>query len=171
MTLRKLLRVVVGLLLIFAVIVGLASINHPILLKWVAGSARLVGRPIKATVYANGRVNKDIKVYQVDEYWDGEPANYYILYFSYADSSRLKILRLNKQENFAGVPSSTSIRDYDIVTGLLFQGEVGSKFSRLQDDIKGLNFDPQLTFTDKQITLNIPPTAIELKCDSLRVVL
>ena len=171
MTLRKLLRAIVGLLLIFAVAVGLTSINHPIILKWLAGSARLVGRPTKGTVYTNGQVNQSIKVYHIDKYWNGEEADYYILYFPYAENSRLKILSLNKKDNFAGGPSSTNIRNYDFVAGLLFQGEVGSKFTPMQNDIKGFAFDPQLVFTDKQITLNIPPTAKELKCDSLRVVL
>ena len=171
MTLRKLSRVVVGLLLIAAVIIGLTSISHPIVLKLFAGSARLVGNPIKATVYTNGQVNNDIKVYHVGKYWNGEPANYYILYFPYADNSRLNFLSLNRKDNFAGGPSSTNRRDYDIVAGLLFQSEVGARFTPLQDDIKGFNHDPQLAFTDGEITLTVPPMAKELMCDSIRVVL
>jgi len=171
MTLRKLLKFVVGLLLIFAVIVGLTSINHPIILKWLSGSARIVGRPIKAIVYTDGQVNSDIKVFHVDKYWNGEQADYYVLHFSYADNSRLKVLSLNKKDNYAGGPSSTNIRDYDIVAGLLFQSEVGAHFTPMQDNMKGFDFDPQLAFSERQITLSIPPTAKELKCDSLRVVL
>ena len=171
MTLRKLLKILVGLLLLFAVAVGLTSISHPIILKWVTGSARLVGRPTNATVYTNGQVNTDIKVFHVEKYWNGEPAEYYILHFPYADNSRLKILSLNRKDNYAGGPSSTNIRDYDIIAGFLFQSDVGSKFTPMQDDMKGFNHDPQLAFTDRQITLTIPPTAKELKCDSLRIVL
>lgn len=171
MTLRKLSRVIVGLLIIFAVIVGLTSISHPIVLKWLAGSARLVGRPTNAIVYTDGQVNKNIKVYHVDKYWNGEAADYYILYFPYTDNSKLKILSLNRQDNYAGGPSSTNVRDYDNVAGLLFQSEVGARFTPLQNDIKGFNHDPQLAFTDGQITLTVPPTAKELKCDSIRVML
>lgn len=171
MTRHKLLRTVVGLLLIFAVAVGLTSIGHPIILKWLSGSARLIGRPTNAMVYTDGQVNKEIKVFHVDKYWNGEPADYYILYFPYADNSRLQILSLNRKDNYAGEPSSTNVRDYDIVGGLLLQSEVGAKFTPMQDDMKGFNFNPQLGFSDKQITLTIPPTAKELKCDSLRVVL
>ena len=170
MTLRKLVRIIVGLFLIVSVIVGLTSINHPIVLKWLTGSARLVGRPTSANVYTNGQVNKAIKVFHVDKYWNGEPADYYILYFPYADNSRLKFLNLNRKDNYAGGPSSTNIRDYDIVAGLLFQSEVGSKFTPFQDDMKGFNFESQLAFTHREIRLNIPPTAKDLKCDSLRVV-
>jgi hypothetical protein len=151
--------------------VGLTSIGHPIILKLLAGSARIVGRPTNATVYTNGQVNTDVKVFHVDEYWNGEPADYYILHFPYADNSRLKFLSLNKKDNYAGVASSTNVRNYDIIAGLLFQSEVGARFTPMQDDIKGFNHDPQLAFTDGQITLNVPPTAKELKCDSIRVVL
>lgn len=170
MTFRKHLSIVVGLILVVSVVLGVASINHPIILKWLTGSARLVGTPINATVYLNGHMNKDIKVFHVDKYWNGEPADYYILYFQHVDNSPLKILSLNRREKYAGSPSSTSIRDYDIVGGLLFQSEVGSKFTAMQDDMKGFNFDPLLLITDEQITLNIPPTAKELKCDSIRLV-
>ena len=171
MTFRKLLRAIVGLLLIFAVAVGLTSISHPIILKWLSGSARFIGRPTNATVYTDGEVNTEIKVFHVDKYWNGEPADYYLLYFPYADDSRLQILSLNRKDNYAGGPSSTNVRDYDIVGGFLFQSEVGAKFTPMQDDIKGFNFNPQLAFSDRQITLTIPPEAKELKCDSLRIVL
>lgn len=60
---RKLLRAVFGLLLIFAIAVGLTAVNHPIILKWLSGSARLVGRPTNATVYTDGQVNTDIKFF------------------------------------------------------------------------------------------------------------
>jgi len=171
MTLRKLLRAVVGLLLIIAVAVGLTSISHPIILKWFSGTARLIGRPINATVYTDGQINKDIKVFHVDKYWNGEPAEYYILYFPYADNSRLQFLILNRRDNYAGGPSSTNKRDYDIIAGLLFQSEVGSKFTPMQYDIKGFNHNPKLAFRERQIILTIPPTAKELNCDSLCVVL
>lgn len=93
------------------------------------------------------------------------------MYFPYAENSRLKILSLNKKDNYAGGPSSTNIRDYDIVAGLLFQSEVGAHFTPMQNEMKGFNFDPQLAFTDRLITLKIPPAAKELNCDSLRIVL
>lgn len=162
MTHRKFFRVLVGLLLIFAVAVGLTSIGHPIILKWFSGSARLIGSPTAATVYTDGQLNQDIKVFHVDKYWSGEPADYYVLYFPYADNSRLQILSLNRKDNYAGGPSSTNVWDYDIVAGLLFQSEVGANFTPIQDDMKGFNFTPQLTFSDRQITLTIPATAKDL---------
>jgi hypothetical protein len=76
MTIRKTIKVVVGLLLILTVVIGLASISHPTILKWLTGSARLIGRPIEATVYTNGQVNDSIRVFHVDRYWNDSKADY-----------------------------------------------------------------------------------------------
>ena len=123
MTIRKLLQILVALLLIFVVAVGLISINHPIIIKWLSGTARHIGKPITATVYTNGQINNDIKVFHVDKYWKGGRADYYIIYVPYADKSRLKFFSLNKKDNYAGCPVSTNIRDYDLIAGHLFQFE------------------------------------------------
>jgi len=170
MTLRKSIKILGGLFLTFVIAVGLTSINHPIVLKWLTGSARIVGRPINATVYTNGQINSDIKVFHVDKYWNGNNADYFILNSSFVpNNKKLKFFSINRKDNYVGRPSSTNLRDYDIIAGLLFQSEVGGKFTPFEDDIKGYNFDTKLTFIEKQITLKIPPSATELKCDSIRV--
>ncbi len=157
--------------IIVTIIVGLASLYHPIIFKLLTGSARLLDRPVNAIVYTDGKINNDIKVYHVDKYWNGQPADYYVLYFAYAVKSRLKFLSLNKKDNYAGIPVSANIRDYDIVAGFLIQSETGGNFTPMQDDMKGLNFEPGLTFINGQVLLIIPPAAKELKCDSLQVIL
>jgi hypothetical protein len=170
MTLRKLLKIIVGLLFIFAVVVGLTSINHPIILKWLSASARLIGKPVAATVYANGQVNSDIKIFHVDKYWDGTQADYYLIHFSFADTKDTReIISINKKDKYVGRPSSTNKKEYDKIFGRLFQGEVGGKFTSFTDHMKGYDFDPQLSFTDKTIILKIPSSAKEFKCDSLRI--
>ncbi len=170
MTFRKLLIIFVGLLLIFAVAAGLTSINHPIILKWLSGTARIIGRPITATVYTNGQINDNIEVFHVDKYWNGEKADYYLLHFFYADTKETReTISINIKDNYVGRPSGNSKREYDKILGRLIQGEVGAKFTPFTDDMKGYNFDPQLSFTDKTIKLNIPPTAKEFKCDSIRI--
>jgi hypothetical protein len=171
MTLRKLSIFLGGLLLIVTVMTGITAITYPIILDWLEGSARIVGKPIKTTVYANGQINKDFKVYHIDRHWDGEPTDYYILYFPYAKNSKLKVLGLNRKDNYVGIPVSGGKQGYDIIVGNLFQGEGGDRFISVEHDIKGFNFDPKLVFTDRQISFCIPPTVNDLKCDSLRVVL
>jgi hypothetical protein len=162
MTLRKGLKIVLGLLILFAVAVGLTSINHPIILKWVTGSARHHGKPMQATVYTNGQVNDRIKVFYTDE------ANNYLLSLAEYDSlGMLKFLNINLNEKWIGRPAATSKNDYDVIAGHLFQSETGGHFSPFQDDIKGFNFAPQLTFSDRQIKFNMPPN--KLKFDSVRI--
>lgn len=169
MTLRKLLKILVGLLFLFAVAVGLTSINHPIILKWLSGSARHIGKPIQAIVYTDGQVTNAINVFHVDRYWGSdEIANNYLLRLTDYDSlGVLKFFNINLNEKWIGRPVGTSKRDYDFIAGHLFQSETGGHFSPFQDDMKGFNFDPHLSFTDKQIKFNIPPGV--LKFDSMRI--
>jgi hypothetical protein len=90
MTLRKFIKVLAGSLLLFVIAVGLISINHPIILKWLSGTARHIGKPIDAIAYTNGQLNSDIKIFHVDKYWDGTQADYYLVHFSYADTKEGK---------------------------------------------------------------------------------
>ena len=162
MTLRKFLKIVLGLLILFAVAVGLTSINHPIILKWVTGSARHFGKPIPATVYTNGQVNDHIKVFYTDE-----PNNYLLSLTEYDSSGMLKFININLNEKWIGRPVGTSKNDHDFIAGHLFLSEAGEDFSPIQVDMKGFNFDPQLSFTDRQIKFNMPPN--KLSFDSLRI--
>lgn len=162
MTLLKLLKIVFGLLILFAVAVGLTSINHPIILKWVTGSARHFGKPIPAIVYTNGQVNDHIKVFYSDE------ANNYLLSLTAYDSSGMpEFFNINLNEKWIGRPVGMSKNDYDFIAGHLFLSETGEHFSPFQDEMKGFNFDPQFSITGRQIKFNMPPN--KLKFDSLRI--
>jgi hypothetical protein len=172
MVLRKLIKVLGSLLLIIAVSVVLISINHPIILKWLSGTARHIGKPIIATVYTNGELNPDVNVFHVDTYWGGVPADYYLIHFSNIKTKEAgKFIAVIKKENFVGIPSGENKSDYDKIFGRLFQSEVGSKFTSFSNDIKGYNFNPQLFFNDKTIAFKMPPAYKAFKCDSIRIVL
>jgi hypothetical protein len=169
MTLRKLFKIFAGLLLILLAAVGLISINHPIILKWLSGTARHIGKPISAIVYTNGQINSDIKVFHVDKYWDSnKKANNFLLSLKEYDSlGKLKYFNVDLNDKWIGRPAGTSNNDYDVIVGHLFQSETGGNFTPFQDDIKGFNFDPKLSFTSKQIKFNMPPN--KLKFDSVRI--
>src|SRR5688572_529192 len=107
MTLRKLLKIVFGLLILFAVAVGVTSIDHPIILKWVTGSARHLGKPIPATVYTNGQVNHHIKVFYSDQ-----ANNYLISLAGYDSPGMLKFFNINLDEKWIGRPVSISKNKY-----------------------------------------------------------
>ncbi|MBC5994843.1 hypothetical protein [Pontibacter cellulosilyticus] len=160
--LLRLLKIVFGLLILLAVAVGLASISHPIILKWVTGSAKHHGKPMPATVYTNGQVNDHIKVFYSDE-----PKNYLLSFAEYDSLGMIKFLNVDLNEKRIGRPVATSKNDFDIIAGHLFQSETGRHFSPLQDDIKGVDFDSHLTFSDTEIKFNMPPN--KLKFDSIRI--
>jgi len=72
---RKILIVSIYLLFSFALIGLIVYETKPILIKWCLGTARSIGSPIDATLYTNGRLNKNGYVYRINHYWNGAPAN------------------------------------------------------------------------------------------------
>jgi hypothetical protein len=169
MTIRKFVKVIVGLLLVFAIAASVTAINHPIVLKWLCGTARIIGKPVNVEVYTNGRLNHDIKVFHVDKYWGtNKHANNYLLSLTEYDSvGKLKFFNINLDQKWIGRPASISRNDYDFVIGRLVQSETGGHFVPFDHPEKGYNFDPQLSFTDHQIKFNVPPNT--LKFDSVRI--
>lgn len=172
MILRRVLKILIVVLFLLGVAIAIISKDHPIILKWITGSARIVGKPIKAKVYTNGRLNEQVNVFHVKKYWDRTKANYYILNFQYADTKETKeVISLDILHNTAGIPSASNIRDYDMIGGVLFQSEVGSRFTDFTNSLKGYGFNPEFRFSNNQIRLNLPPKEKQFKCDSLRIVL
>ena len=173
MTLHKLLKIIVGLLLLFAVTIGLISINHPIILKWLTGSARIIGKPANALIYTNGQPNNDIKVFKVDKYWDDGPstptkAHTYLLSFKKIDNeSKLQFININLDQIWMGIPVGAAKKDYDHIFGYLFQSDVGGHFANFTDDIKGYGFNPNLSFSERQIKFNVPQN--KFMFDSVRI--
>jgi hypothetical protein len=138
------------------------------LLKWADGTARIIGKPINATVYTNGQINNGIKVYRVDKYWDGERTNDYLLSLTEFDAEgKLKFINIDLKEKWIGRPGCTDTDCYKSIHGYLFQSETGGRFVPFDDDMKGYNFNPQLSFTDRQIRFNIPSN--QLRFDSIRI--
>ena len=164
MKLRKLILFILGLLVCGAVAIGLTSINHPIILKWVSGSARHHGKPMPASVYKNGQVTDQIKVYYTDE------ENSYLLSIT-EDGNRpmLKVIYINLSKGWIGRPVLTSENDYDLIAGHLFQSKEAGQFTSLENGLEGFSFDPQLSSTKTEIKFNMP--ADKAKLDSVRIVL
>ena len=157
------------ILITFILLVGIIYLsNNLILIKSFFGDARNIGKPINVKVFANGKIDDKISVYKVNSYWNGEKANYYLVFFENLNPKiNSRILCLNLDYKFVGLPSSTSTDQYKQIFGNLFQGEVGANFSTMENEIKGLGFNPNFNFTKKQMKLNLPKEIY--KIDSLRV--
>ena len=139
---------VISTLIIF---VGFLLFNNIILIRY-------------AKVYANGKLNKDIEIYKVTKYWNGKNAEYYLVNFTYL---KRKLVSVNYDYNYVGIPSSTNENDYKKIFGNLLQTEVGGKFTPIDNQIKGLGFDPQLKYNKTQIKFLLPKS--EYGIDSLRI--
>lgn len=157
--------------------IWLISRDHPIILKWIIGSARIIGKPVDAIVYTNGQINGNIKVFHTDKYWSSDvKANNYILDLTplnlqdSVSSSMLKYVNIHFDPDWIGRPAGSGKDDYDIIAGHLFQSETGGHSSPWQDDMKGFDFDPQLLFNGQEIKFMMPPSN-DLKIDSIRIVL
>jgi len=159
---QKISKYVLGLFIFVVAAIGLTSINHPILLKWISGSARHHGWPIAATIYSNGKENKNIKLFYLDE------VHCYLLSLPENESSAmLRFVYINGQEKWLGRPAAASKKDYDFILGHLFQSETGARFVPFEDDIKGFNFNPQLSISGGQIRFMMPPH--QTSFDSIRI--
>jgi len=154
-------------ILIIALIISIDK-THPIILGWLSGTARNIGKPINAKIYTGGKINNEIKIYKVNSYWGGKNADNYLLSLKTFDKyGMLKFINIDLKDKWVGRPVGTSIDAYDTINGYLFQSDVGGHFVDFQDDMKGFNLDPQLTCTGKQISFKVPPDY--LGYDSIRI--
>jgi len=160
---RKALTIFGVIIVITAIYIGVVGHKHPVFLKYLIGSATNLGRPIDAKVYTDGHINSDIKVYK-----DPADKNDYLLNLKEFDATgMLHYINIDLDNQWVGRPIGSSHDDYDTINGRLYQSELGSHFANFRDDMKGMDFDPKLTFSDNEIRFNIPQHV--LKFDSIRI--
>ena len=146
-----------ALTILFSVFLILFVYRHPIVLKWMTGSARVIGSPLRASVYADGKMDKKIKVFHSDTYWDGRRADCYILYILSPYTYKTKhIVSLDIHDKYAGVPAFTDKKSFDLVFGILFQSETGTQFSDFRNSVTGYGFDPHMDISGKTIRFYLP---------------
>ncbi|OOQ58827.1 hypothetical protein [Mucilaginibacter pedocola] len=147
---RKLIIIPSLIVIIFIAGAILIYNTHPIALKWATGTARVLGKPIPASVYTNDKQDSSILVYKNGD--DG-----YVLGLKKFDKQgMLRYIQIYPKYNWVGRPAGTSTYDYDIIAGRLFQSEVGQKTSSFKDDMKGFGMDPHLSVAGKNISFNVP---------------
>lgn len=150
-------KIVIAFSVLFSVFLTVFIYRHPIILRWITGSAKVIGWPVRASVYADGKIDKKIRVFHSDKYWNNNKTDYYILYILSPYSYRTKhIISLDIRDKYAGVPSATDKNSFDLVFGLLFQSETGTQFSDFRDEVKGYGFDPHMDISGKTIRFNVP---------------
>lgn len=161
MIVAKILKVFFGLFTVIAVAIGFTSINHPIILGWVTGSVRHFGAPISATVYANGKVNEQSKVFYTDE------PNNYLLALPLNDNIGFEFLTIDVEKKRIGGSAGITPDDYDFIGGHLFQRKAVEHYPDVQSLGKDFNPELELSADEKQIRFNMPVG--ESRFDSLRI--
>jgi hypothetical protein len=150
-------KIVLATSILFSVFLIIFVYRHPIILKWMTGSAKVIGWPVRASVYADGKIDKKIRVFHSDKYLNNNNADYFILYILSPYLYKTKhIISLDIRDKYAGVPSVTDKNSFDLVFGLLFQSETGTQFSDFRDEAKGYGFDPHMDISAKTIRFNLP---------------
>jgi hypothetical protein len=123
----------------------------------MTGSARIVGLPVRATVFADDTIDQRIKVFHTDRQWNGKKTDCFFLYLLSPYTFKTKhIISIIRHSSYAGVPSATDKMAFDLVFGILFQSETGTKFSDFRDNANGYGFDPQMNETGGIILFRIP---------------
>jgi len=159
---RKPFIVALSIAIIVATFVLVVDKTHPVILKWLSGSAKIIGKPIDAKIYTDGILNPDMTVYKVNSYWNGRLANNYLLCLKAFDKAgMLKYINIDLKEKWVGRPVGTSEDDYDVINGYLFQSETGGHFIDFKDDMKGFAFDPELHYDGRQIKFQLPPNVLK----------
>jgi hypothetical protein len=150
-------KILLSVPLLFSVLLVIFVYRHPIIIRWMTGSARVIGWPVPASIYADGQIDKRIRVFHSDSKWDNSKADYYILYILSPYAYKTKhIISLDIQNKYAGVPLATDKNSFDLVFGVLFQSETGTQFSDFRDEEKGYGFDPHLDISGKTIRFVLP---------------
>lgn len=155
---RKFLKISLAFLLLSFVIVCLISIKHPILRKWFFGQARFIGNPISANVYTNEQKNDSVKVYLGHaKYADGKSGRYFLIRLpeSY-QSSRLQYFIIDTTRLWVARASCVAIDCYDSINGWLFESEIAWRYVDFKDDMKGFDYDPELSVKDNQMKIYMP---------------
>jgi hypothetical protein len=111
-----------GLIILLVVIAWIVQVTHPVLLKWLFGNARVIGKPVNATVYTNGEINNSIKVYRDKTHETGQGANDFILSLSQFDKfGTLKYINISLDDNRYSKATSVAILQ---ISGMISRGSI-----------------------------------------------
>lgn len=158
-------KITIFLILTISSLILLFIYQNQILLKYITSSARIIGNEKKVMIYTNGELNQNIKLFSATSYLDGQPANYDLLVFK--ENLSRKVISINYDYNFIGLPNSTNEKDYKIIFGNLFQSDMGGKFTPINNAYKGFDFEPELSLKGNTIIFNLPTELFGI--DSIRI--
>jgi hypothetical protein len=167
---RKRLITLISLPLIALAILTYLYNEHPLTLKLLNGTARILSPPMKTTIRVDGQVQPTAKCFAMKSRFDGQPTNSLVLWLpSISSTDGREIIMINRDERLVGKPNSSHIQ-YDLLLNrYLFQAESGS-FNVPFGSVKWDDHDPKLEITGNRIQFVLPELASELSGKRVEVV-
>jgi hypothetical protein len=134
--------------------------RHPLILKVVDGSARILSSPVDATIEIDGEAQPSALCFAVKSRFDGTPADILVLWLpnpSVIDGRDVVVV--DRLHHDVGLPNAGN-GDYELLRGqYLLQSESGSMYA----SFKGAKFDSQdthLEIRQKHITFIMPSSPV-----------
>ena len=148
------------IVLIFTILLLLAIgfvMFNPLIGKTFAGTARNVGSETRSTIYIDDKEELNAKVFVLKSDFSGiQNKDYVILYLRNTRRKEFPVIVIDKKRGLVTLPNASKT-DYNIVFGHLYQSDSGANVMiPINDDLKGLGFEPELEITLKKITFKIP---------------
>ena len=126
--------------------------------KAVVGTARIVGNETQSEVFVNDQKQTNAKLFVSKSNFDGnETRDYLILYLrDLSMFNEFPVLIIDKQNRMVFY-TNASVNDYNLIFGKLLQSESGANgLVALNNQSKGLGFEPNLEIHGNVITFKIP---------------
>lgn len=135
--------------------------QRPIVLKLFVGSARNIGTELKSTIYVDGKINTDAKLFKCNsDFYNKEKRNYYILYLRNTSLNDFPVLTIENDENLICYPNASK-SDYNIIFGNLIQSESGANVRiPINDEVKGPGINPKLKMIENTIEFELPENGL-----------
>ena len=155
----KILISAVALVLIGASVVAYFYKEHPVVLKVVDGSARVMSPPMNAIVQIEGQVEPRARCFKMSSHFNGQPTDSLVLWLP--DSSSVygrDILIVDRANHIVGYPNSSNLHYHLLWNRLLFQSESGGLGVPLRS-AKSSSQDPGLVVSDQGVSFRMPDDA------------
>ena len=156
------------LLVAFAACVYLYN-EHPLTLKLLNGSSRVLSPPMRTTIKMDGQIQTAAKCFAMKTLFDGEPTDSLVIWLPNASSFYgREILIINRNEKLVGMPNSSNIQYELLLNRYLLQAESGSlnaPFTSAKWDKQ----DPQLEIAENKIEFILPELDARADVSSKRI--
>lgn len=144
------------------VCIGAFAFQHPIFIKMIAGTARIIPSQLDANVFIDGSPSVKSKVFYEKTRCDGTPAKRLIIWLH---DQIIFTLDLDTKE--IGLPNASN-GAYDMIFGKLIQADSGDSVVFLTDGKAWPKHDPALEITPNTIEFTLPefgyfPEKVKLK--------